>query len=273
MERFGSGWSEPLYTVSTVGWEPTVRALEINELQCLVVTPTSVTNWPVPAKEYGLTFDVAARVGGRDTSVLMRIFDQGRSVAGRVHGFGFGIKVASAMPGTTGCAKPLPEGVRLLPFCIVAKVPACNNDQLVAVYAELRRLGIGSGNYERWESSSGATFFVYDVDRNLGYLVNTPGTIKGAKPNLKIVLPQADSWVAWVNSKKKIKSGDHLWLSYGRGSDHHRIIREANELRAERSPTVNAKKRARDGRMAAMREAKAAKRIEPAAPGEEGGSV
>ena len=35
MERFGSGWSEPLYTVSTVGWEPTVRALEINDLQCV----------------------------------------------------------------------------------------------------------------------------------------------------------------------------------------------------------------------------------------------
>ena len=159
----------------------------------------------------------------------------------------------------------------MLPFCIVAKVPICNDDQLAAVYAELRRLGIGSGNFERWENST--TMFVYCVDRSLAYLVNTPSKIKGANPNLRVVLPKADAWVAWLNSSKKIKSGDHLWLSYGRASDHHRMIAEAKDARAARSPIVNAKKRSRDDRMAAMRAAKAAKRSErdaSIAPGVEG---
>jgi hypothetical protein len=195
--------------------------LETDGLQWIAVTADAAAGWAPPTKQYGVTFDVAARFRGRDTSVLMRILDQGNSVLGRIHGMGFGLRAPLPMPGTTGSATPVPAGVRLLPFAIVAKVPACNDDQLAAVYAELRRLGIGSGNYERWESTT--TFYVYDIDRSIGYLVNTPGKIKGAKPNLKIVLPKADSWVAWLNSSKTIKSGDHLWVSYGSGSDHHRM--------------------------------------------------
>jgi hypothetical protein len=99
-----------------------------------------------------------------------RILDQGNSVLRRIHGMGFGLRAPLPMPGTTGSATPVPAGVRLLPFAIVAKVPACNDDQLAAVYAESRRLGIGSGNYERWESTT--TFYVYDIDRSIGYLVN-----------------------------------------------------------------------------------------------------
>jgi hypothetical protein len=223
MDRSGSGWSDPLYTVSTAGWEPPVETRQTDDgVEYVGVTADAVSAWETPAKAYGMHFEVAARVRGRDASVLMRIFDQvrkqplepmssrsmliesrgradmhgqGNSVLGRIHGMGFGIRAASATPGTTGTATPIPAGVRLLPFCIVAKVPICNEPQLDAVYDDLRRLGIGSGRFERWQSTT--TIFVYDVDKSVGYLVNTPGKIKGANPNVKIVLPCADSWVAW----------------------------------------------------------------------------
>ena len=57
------------------------------------------------------------------------------------------------MPLRRTAPQQVPAGTRLLPFCIVAKIDVamCDGATLEAVYAELRRRGIGSGKYERWE--------------------------------------------------------------------------------------------------------------------------
>jgi hypothetical protein len=49
----------------------------------------------------------------------------------------------------------------------------------------------------------------------------------------------------WLNSSTKIKSGDHLWVSYGSGSDHHRMIAEA---RSAGGALAHRQREAREGR-------------------------
>lgn len=80
--------------------------------------------WPVQDRGFGITFAVETQhVRQQPRRVLLCQHDQGRAVDGARHSWGVGLKLPTPTPGTTGETDPLPPGVRLLPFVIVAKAP------------------------------------------------------------------------------------------------------------------------------------------------------
>ena len=263
MNSTGTGWPQIRFTVPTDDWAPPTFIVQVGQAAVQVVsTQALATDMPVYAKDYGVHFAAAVKVGGQAALVPLHVFDQGRVVDGATHRFGVGLRLDKPSHGTSGQAQPLPSETRLLPFVIVAKLAKCDDDTLAAVYAELRLRGIGSGSYELLTSATGGRYFVYDCLRSPAYWLNTPGPIDawwGPKPaqNMEIVLPTKPAFfTAWVKTTKALVSNSQLWLTYGATSSHNRDIRKANAEREERSPKVNAKRRAMADRMTAVRACK-----------------
>ena len=187
---------------------------------------------------------------------------------------GRGLKVAHPTPGTTGSAEPVPSGTRLLPFVVVAKVMSegggLSDEELEALYQELRTRGLGSGEYLCL--ADGRRSIIYDVKRSLGHLANTPlfdlsrgppigCTATDLSGNLQLVLPaKPDSFVAWWKTKRSLGMGKPLWGKYGSSSPINKQIRAAQRARKDRSPIINQRCQSKKVQLARARVAKAQKR-------------
>ena len=145
-------------------------------------------------------------------------------------------------------------------FAVVAKGPMCSDETLFALYARLQQMDVGSGQYETIQDDKEVC--IYDVEVSPAYLVNNGAKVgkRSFLPNLRMEMPEADSFLAWFVAQAPIAAGTHLWGAYGVYSLHHQLIRKAVKLSQSRSPKVNSKRAAVKAQMQHARMVKRLKR-------------
>lgn len=296
MNGSGGGWRAPSLTVSSAIWRPDFHICKlvvdsraaraaanepdnhatadseqagsgtqrVVEVQVVDRGELQRDHPPFEMPGYGKVVQVGAAVkGSRALSpILLQVLDQGYLYTGRLHAYGKGLKIHAPTPGNA-TSDAIPKGTPLLTFVIVAKTStALRGEEPQCVYQYLRGLGIGSGNYELWES--GDRSFIYDADLSLGYYVNSPLRVPpradrpGPTACLKPTVPPADVFSMALKTTKPLRSGAELWLRYGKGSSHNKIIDAAFKEQAVKPPSRAAiKKRIRHEHAAAMRKRKA----------------
>ena len=274
MNPRGTGWPIPRFASVPFVWRPATECHQIvvpngSSFAATVVRAHAVQSLgPLATMTTGVSFRVETTVSGRAATVPLTIFDQGRALLGKKDGLGRGVRLSNVKEGCTGQAEMLPANTRLLTFIIVAKAPLCDDDQLAALYALLRSLGVGSSFLAL---ANGQTMLVYDTERSTAHLPNNalfdiaslmPGL--GFKPtnNLRMIVPSApDIFTAAWATTKSLAPGAHLFGAYGSHSPLNRAIRvaqaELKEKNARLSPKVNAK---RAHMIATLAEARAAKK-------------
>ena len=227
-------------TTPSTDWQPCTKSVQIDGLKFDVASDS--LHWPtVPGHGFVVRDDIR-----------IRIVDQGRYF-GKRGALGRGVKLDNASAGVK-------SGENLLYFAVVAKGPSCSDDVLYRLYARLKKMGIGSGQYETIQDDS--QICVYDVDRSPGYAVNN-GRVGSRRflPNVHIELPLTrESFLAWFVARAPIASGSHLWASYGADCVHHTAIRKAIKHIESRSPKVNQKNSAMKAQMQKVRLAKRMKK-------------
>lgn len=274
----GTGWPRCSFVVQTATWRPATKIVK-TDLQGLLQVATEIivvenadlaARWPLVPDGYHVSFRVEAMVSGRLVTAPITIHDQGAALQQRPGELGRGVHVSRVAFGCTGSLPAIPSGTKILSFAIVCKAPYCNDAQLAALYATLRSLNVGSGQYFCLGCSRDS-MLVYDVLRSTGHLANSP-LLDHVKPgvsmpssNLRMVYPSGlDVFTASWQTTKPLRIGTHLFGPYGNGCSLNKEIRNAQEKRRERvasrSPVANAKRAARVSHMEMMRAAKAARR-------------
>ena len=113
-----------------------------------------------------------------------------------------------------------------LAFCVVAR---CKSRARVEEALQLCAGGeLGYGLLERKNS-----VVIYDIARSPAYLLNHRRSVTH-----KMSLLSRPPW-ATFKAKKKLREGQHLFASYGCGSDLHAAIAKDGAQRSECSPVCN----------------------------------